>query len=372
MKIALLSPFYPYRGGIAQFSDRLYEELAREHEVRAFSFSRLYPDFLFPGKTQYVEGESAEHSERNFLPAVCRCLDSINPFSYQKTVHFIEKFQPDVLIIAYWMPFFAPAYGHIAQRLKNKTKIISLLHNAIPHEPHFWDKPLAKLLFNRSHAFMVMSEVVKADLLRIKPGARYALHPHPLYDHFGERMGKEEARNQLHLSLDKKTLLFFGLIRDYKGLDLLIDAMSFLDDSYQLLIAGEAYGSFDKYQEQINQSSAKERIRVINRYISDKEVPTFFSAADVLILPYKSATQSGVVPLAYHFDIPIVATDVGGLKTAIEEANTGVVCLPESASLACGVDELFARGKEEFVKNIQLEKKNLSWESFAKTLLLID
>ncbi len=360
MKVAILSPFYPYRGGIAQFSAMLYTAMAEEHEVKAFSFSRLYPGFLFPGKTQYVEdGDNAIE-----IPSR-RVLDSINPFSYQKTAREIADFQPDVLIIAYWMSFFGPAYGHVASRLKKKTKIISLVHNAIPHEPKFFDKPFAKLLFDRSDGFVVMSDIVKNDLSSMEPGAKFCVRPHPLYDHFGKKIEANEARKQLGLSPDKKTLLFFGLIRDYKGLDLLIDAMSGLDDDYQLLIAGECYGSFEKYETQIANSPAKNRIVAMNEYIEDSLVPVLFSATDLLILPYKSATQSGVIPVAYHFEVPVVATDVGGLRETIEQPGTGIICEPEVKSLESAVKQVFAVGGEQFVNNIRKEKENLSWGKFA-------
>ncbi|MDR0834389.1 MAG: glycosyltransferase [Candidatus Symbiothrix sp.] len=363
MKIAILSPFYPYRGGIAQFSARLYDALNVEHEVKAFSFSRLYPSVLFPGKTQFVENEDDAVS----VPAE-RVLDSVQPFSYHETVQAIEKFQPGVLIIAYWMSFFAPAYAYVAKRLKKKTKVIGLLHNALPHESHFFDKPLARLFFNQCDSFVVMSESVKRDLLALKPGANVCLTPHPLYDHFGERLLIDSARQLLSVDHYKKTLLFFGLIRDYKGLDLLIDAMNLLDDSYQLIIAGESYSSFDKYQKQIDQSTANRRIKVINCYINDLDIPIIFSAADLLVLPYKSATQSGVLPVAYHFEVPVVATDVGGLKAAIATTGTGIVCQPTAQSLANGIQEFFHSDKTLFMEAIRQEKKNLSWENFAKKI----
>ncbi|GHT01579.1 glycosyl transferase [Bacteroidia bacterium] len=364
MRIAILSPFYPYRGGIAQFSERLYDALEVNHEVKAFSFSRLYPSVLFPGKTQFVE-----HQDDAVAVPAERVLDSIQPFSYHETVHAIEKFQPDVLIIAYWMSFFAPAYTCVAKRLKKKTKVIGLLHNALPHEPHFFDKPLARLFFNQCDSFVVMSDIVKRDLLALKPEASVCLTPHPLYDHFGDRISTESSRQHLAVDHDKKTLLFFGLIRDYKGLDLLIDAMNLLDDSYQLIIAGEAYGSFDKYQKQMDQSTAKARIKVMNRYIGDMDIPIIFSAADVLMLPYKSATQSGVLPVAYHFEVPVVATDVGGLKAAIATAGTGIVCRPTAQSLADSIQEFFHTDKASFLEAIRQEKKNLSWERFAQLLI---
>jgi len=363
MRFAILSPFYPYRGGIAQFSMSLYQALTEEHAVKVFSFSRLYPGFLFPGKTQFVEkGEQVTHAPSK------RILDSINPFSYRKTAKAIEKYQPDVLVIAYWMSFFAPAYGYIAHRLRGKTRIIALVHNAIPHEPKFYDKLLSKLLFNQIDGFMVLSESVKKDLLSLYPHAKYCLQAHPLYTHFGEKQDQKKARETLNLDPNKKTLLFFGLIRDYKGLDLLLQAMSFLDNSYQLIVAGESYGDFGKYQQIIDASPAKDRIQVLNKYIDDEEVPTLFSAADALVLPYKSATQSGVIPVAYHFEIPIVATDVGNLKDTIETAGTGIVTLPQAVSIAEGIQKLFSEGTKKFITNIQTEKQKLSWEVFAQAL----
>jgi glycosyltransferase involved in cell wall biosynthesis len=363
MKIAILSPFYPYRGGIAEFSGRLYHALEVNHEVKAFSFSRLYPSVLFPGKTQFVEKIDCTHA----IPTE-RILDSVQPFSYHETVRAIEKFQPDVLIIAYWMSFFAPAYAYVAKCLKKKAKVIGLLHNALPHEPHFFDKPLARLFFNQCDSFVVMSDIVKHDLLALKPAAQICQMAHPLYDHFGDRILVDSSRQLLSVAHNKKTLLFFGLIRDYKGLDLLLDAMNLLDDSYQLIIAGESYTSFDKYQKQIDQSTAKARIKVINCYIDDLDIPIIFSAADVLVLPYKSATQSGVLPVAYHFEVPVVATDVGGLKAAVATTGTGLVCQPTSQSLADSIQAFFRSDKTPFIEAIRQEKKALSWDAFAKKI----
>ncbi len=365
MKIAILSPFYPYRGGIAQFSAMLYTALGKEHEVKAFSFSRLYPEVLFPGKSQFVE--KGDHAIEVLSE---RLLDSINPFSYQKTANAIAGYKPDILIIAYWMSFFGPALGHIANQLKKKTCIITLVHNAIPHEPRFFDRFFARLLFTRSKGFIAMSEIVKKDILSLAPDARISLQPHPLYDHFGEKISKLEARKQLEIDPGKKTLLFFGLIRDYKGLDLLIDAMPDLSDEYQLLIAGECYGSFDEYDHRIGKSPAKDRIKAMNRYIDDLLVPVLFSAADLLVLPYKSATQSGVIPVAYHFEIPVIATNVGGLRDSIEVPGTGLICNPDATSIAESVQQAFNQGLQMFTENIRQEKKKLSWENFSRKTIL--
>jgi len=363
VKIALLSPFYPYRGGIAQFSGRLYKALEKENEVKAFSFSKLYPDFLFPGETQYVN----DTENATDVPAE-RILDCLSLLSYEKTVRAIGKFQPDILLVAYWMSFFAPAYRYIASRLQKKTKIIVLVHNAIPHESRFFDKALAKLFFNRSDGFVVMSRTVEKDLQALKPEARCLLRPHPLYDHFGVRMEQNQAIQTLKIDPKKKTLLFFGLIRDYKGLDLLIDAMALLNDSYQLLIVGETYGSFDKYRKQLAVSPAKDRIYLYNRYVDDAEVPLFFSAADLVVLPYKSATQSGIIPIAYHFELPVLATNMEGLREMIESPGTGVIAEPESTAIAKGIEQFFSEDMSVFIRSIKRVKQNLSWETFTHSL----
>jgi glycosyltransferase involved in cell wall biosynthesis len=365
MKIACLSTFYPFRGGIAQFNANLLLELQKNNEVLPFTFKRQYPDFLFPGKTQYVTPDDRA-IPINSIPV----LDTINPFSYEKTAREILKFQPDILVMKCWMSFLAPSLGYVAKRLKNKgVKTLCIVDNAIPHEQKFFDRPLAKFFFKQCTNFVVMSDVVKNDLLQIFPSAKYCMLPHPLYDHFGEKIEKETAQQKLNLDRNKKTLLFFGLIRDYKGLDLLIDAMQFLDESYQLVIAGECYGDFGKYQNRIDQSPAKERITVFNRYISDAEMPVFFSATDLLVLPYRSATQSGVIPVACHFETPIVVTDVGGLRETVEKSGIGYVCRPNPESISEAILSFFNADTEHFKDNFQKEKERLSWSSFADKML---
>jgi len=364
MKIAYLSTFYPFRGGIAQFNANLYKELQKEHEVIPFTFKRQYPKFLFPGTTQYITGD-----DRAIPIDSIPVLDTANPLSYKMSARQIAKSNPDVLIMKYWMTYFAPSLGTVAKYLnKRGCKVVSILDNVIPHEQRFFDKPLTTWFLKQNSGFVAMSESVRNDLLTLQPNARFILREHPLYNHFGEKMNKRLAIEQLELAPDKKTLLFFGLIRDYKGLDLLIAAMSLLDESYQLIIAGESYGDFGKYRQAIESSPARTRIKVLNRYISDEEVPQLFSAADLLVTPYRSATQSGVIPVAYHFDVPVLATDVGGLKESIERAGTGLVCLPTVESLSEGIQEFFRSNRDIFIANIQKEKKALSWEVFAGAL----
>lgn len=364
MRIAILSPFYPYRGGLAQLNARLYTELSRQNEVKAFTFTTLYPDFLFPGKTQYVaEGDTATVIDSD------RVLNSINPFTYIRTARHINKYAPDLLIIPYWMSFLAPAYGSVCLFLNKRTKVVALVHNAIPHEKRFVDKSFARFFFNRCDAFIVMSEPVRQDLLSLKKDAKILLQPHPIYDQYAERTDKASACKALGIREDKKNLLFFGLIRDYKGLDILIEAMGMLDDSYQLIIAGESYGSFDKYTELINQSPLKDNIVVFEQYIPDDMVSALFSAADVLVLPYKSATQSGVVALAYQMELPMVATNVGALGSTVKDSETGlVVSEPTPGHIAKGIREFFSSDTISYKDSLKREKKRLSWDNFTRSI----
>lgn len=364
MKIAILSPFYPFRGGLAQLNARLYTELSKNNTVKAFTFTTLYPDCLFPGKTQFVtEDDSPQKIDSS------RILSTINPFSYFKTAKEINKFSPDILIIPYWMSFFAPAFGSVCRFLNKKIKILSLVHNAISHERVFMEKPLAKFFFNRCDAFLVMSEPVRKDLLSLRKDAKILLLPHPIYDHYKDKTGKIEAQKQLGISTEKKTLLFFGFIREYKGLDLLIEATNFLSDDYQLIIAGEVYGSFDKYEKLIDESSLKNNIKVYNHYINDDMVSLLFSATDVLVLPYRSATQSGVVAMAYQLETPMVVTDVGALGDTIKQANTGLVISSVSPQeIAETIKAFFEADNTIFIRNIKAEKERLSWKRFIESV----
>ncbi|GAB6011005.1 glycosyltransferase [Viscerimonas tarda] len=365
MKIAILSPFYPFRGGLAQLNARLYTELSLNNEVAAFSFTTLYPNFLFPGKTQFVtEGDTAKEIENK------RVLSAINPFSYIIAAKAINKFSPDILIIPYWMSFFAPAYGSVCRLLKKKTKALSLVHNATSHERTIIERPLANYFFSCCDAFIVMSEPVRKDLLSLRKDAKITLLPHPIYDQYKEKIDKEIACKQLNIDAAKKTALFFGFIRDYKGLDILIEATNYLPDDYQLVIAGECYGSFEKYAQLINSSSLKNQIVVFEQYINDDMVTTLFSAADVLVLPYRSATQSGVVALAYQLETPMVATDVGALGETLKSTETGIVAKGVSPKeMAEAIMEFFDSGKAAFyTENTRKEKQRLSWKNFIVQL----
>ena len=366
MKIAILSCFYPYRGGISQFNACLYGELSRNHDVKAFNFSRQYPEFLFPGKTQFVtEDDEAVPVESVSL------LDTANPFSYIRTYRAIREWNPDVLIVRYWMSYFGPSLGYITRRMKKHCKVISILDNVVPHEPRFFDTPLTKYFLKGSTGCVTLCEAVSHDLLRLKPDAEYTVIQHPLYSHFGQKKERAEAESKLGLKPGKKNILFFGLIRKYKGLDILLEAFGKLSDEYQLIVAGEPYGSFEPYQEIIDRLPDKERIVTELKYIKDSEVTDYFSAADLAVLPYRTATQSGISSVSYHFEVPMIVTDVGGLKETIGDRGTGIV-VPEGTpeAIAKAIENYFRNPQtaEECVKNIRSEKERLSWKGFTEKL----
>ena len=367
MRIALLSSFYPYRGGISQFNASLFNELGRKHEVKAFNFKRQYPEFLFPGKTQYVtEDDEATPIESTAL------LDTANPFTYPVACKAVRDWKPDLLLISYWMSWFAPSLGYIARHLNKRCKVVSILHNVIPHEPKFFDSPLTRYFLKGCSGHVTLCEEVASDLMRLDPKADRIVLFHPIYTHFGKNLPREEAEQKLGLLPGKKNLLFFGLIRKYKGLDILLNAFSSLDDSYQLIVAGEPYGSFQPYQELIDKSPAKDRIRLFTRYIKDSEVKNFFSAADLVVLPYRSATQSGISAISFHFEVPMVVTDVGGLRETIGDSGTGLVAnTPDAESIAEEIRRYFSDPNLQVLCSnaIRAEKERLSWKSFANKLI---
>jgi len=368
MKITFLSTFYPFRGGIAQFNALVYRALEKENSLEAITFTRQYPNILFPGKTQMV----GPHDKADAI-ASKSWLDSINPFTYWTTGRRIKKNSPDLIITKYWMTFFAPSLGFVLGMQAKKTVRISILDNVIPHEKRFFDHWCNRYFLKRNDGFIVMSDKVKKDLLSVLPGAKYLYIPHPVYDHFGEKCSKLDALKKLNLEgfVDKKIVLFFGIIRDYKGLDLLLEAFSLLDDSFHLIVAGEVYGSFEKYDLLIAEHRLKDKVSLFNHYIGDEEVKFFFSAADVGVLPYKSATQSGITSIANHFELPLIATNVGGLAETILHQKTGLIVdkvAPEA--LAESLVSFFASNQQEAFQSAirQINTEN-TWEKFGVKLL---
>jgi len=324
MKIAILSTFYPYRGGIAQFNGALYRAIEKKYEVKAFNFSLQYPKAIFPGKTQLVTKEDKVDE----IPSV-RVLNAMNPATYMSTVKHIKEFKPDVLIIGYWMPYMAPALGYVAKHMGKHCRVVSIVHNATPHEQGRMDKTLSNYFFKRNTHCIALSNAVKNDIQTNYPEIKTKVLLHPVYEHFGNVVDRAEAAKALNLDPDKKYLLFFGLIRDYKGLDQLLLSMKDLDKDIHLIVAGEVYGSFDKYAKIIKDDKLEDRVHLNLDYISDEQVKYYFSLTSTVVLPYKSGTQSGIIAIAKHFNKPIVATDVGGLSEFIQDDTEGMIVPPD-------------------------------------------
>lgn len=367
MRIAILSCFYPFRGGIAQFNTAMAEELGKENIVKAFNFTRQYPEFLFPGKTQYVTADD-EAVPTESTPV----LDTANPFSYFHTVKKIKEWKPDVLIISWWMSYFAPSLGFVAGKMNRHCKVISVLHNVIPHEPKFFDKPLTKYFLSKCHGHITLCSEVTKDLIKLIPDAKFTELFHPIYTHFGKKTDRTEATKKLKIDSETKNLLFFGLIRPYKGLDILLQAFELLDDSYRLIIAGEPYGSFAKYRDMINSSKGKSRISLFPFFIKNSDVATYFSAADLTVLPYRNASQSGISAVSWHFEVPLIVTNAGGLKKIIEETGTGLVASEITPESICNEISRYFNNKEiqeNCLLNIKTTCKKLSWKVFCKEII---
>ncbi len=364
MKITILSTAYPLRGGIAHFIGLLYKELNKNHEVKVITFKRQYPSILFPGKSQLEAGDNVEKIPTEIL------IDSINPFNWIKAGLKIKKDAPDVLIYKYWMPFFAPCFGTITRIAKRnkKTKTLVICDNVIPHERKSGDIFLTKYFFNSVDYYILLSEKVEKDLLKLLPAAKSKVLPHPVYSNFGLPLGKDEARSFLKIKAEK-VILFFGFIRDYKGLDILLEAISLLKDKLdiKLLVAGEFYSNKEKYLSLIEILDLNENLLMFTDFIPTSEVKYYFSAADCVILPYRDATQSGIVQIAMNFRKPVIATNVGGLSEVIKDGETGYIVNKENpAMLAESILKFYNEEKEgTFVSNIEKEVEKYSWEKFV-------
>ena len=367
MKIAILSCFYPYRGGISQFNASIFQELGKFNDVRAFNFKRQYPALLFPGKTQYVaENDTAVPVESTAL------LDTANPFSYIKTAAAIREWEPDLLIIRYWMPYFGPSLGYVSRHAGKGCKVVQILDNVIPHERRCLDRLLTKYFLSGGDGFVTMCREVAEDLKTFRPEAKNIILPHPIYTHFGDKLDKADAGRRLGIDTNCKILLFFGLIRQYKGLDILLEAFKSLPGDYRLIVAGEPYGSFEPYRKIIDESGCGDRIHLFLKYIEDYEVKLYFSVADLVVLPYRSATQSGISSIACHFEVPMVVTEVGGLKETVGDKGTGLLASDASPeAVRAEITKYFESEKirTSCIESIKKEKERLSWHTFCEKLL---
>ena len=382
MKIVILGTAYPYRGGLATFNERLARQFLSEgHEVEVWTFTLQYPSFLFPGKTQY----SSEKAPNDL--SIRRVLNSCNPFNWIHVGHQLRKAAPDMLICCYWMAFFAPAYGLISRiaRRNGKTKAIALVHNMMPHEPSILDKLFAPYFVKSQNGFVALSESVKEDIEKIESSlpcgegrggvSPVSVSPHPIYDHYGERMTKEEACKALGLDPKKNYMLFFGLVRAYKGLDLLLDAFAQIKDqlpSLQLIIAGEFYEDEEKYRAQIASNGLDERVILRNEFIPDADLRKYFGAADLIVQPYKSATQSGVTQVAFHFEKPMLVTNVGGLGEIVHDHQMGYACAPTADAIAEDVLDYFTNNRQAaYTAYLQKEKTKYAWSKMTEAFIKI-
>ena len=367
-KIAIIGPGHPLRGGLTTFNQRLAREfIAQGDTCVIYSFSLQYPGFLFPGTSQYTDEPAPEGLTIHTI------INSVNPLNWLKVGKRIARDRPDIILVRYWIPFMGPALGTILRIVRgNKhTRIIGLADNIIPHEKRPGDSMFTKYFIGSCHAFITMSEKVMADLRSLEKIKPARLVAHPLYDNFGEAVPKEVARQRLGLEVGDKIILFFGFIRKYKGLDILLEAMAdprIRQAGIKLLVAGEFYEDEKEYQEQIERLGINDLLILRTQFISDREVVHYFCAADVVVQPYRNATQSGVTPLAYHFEKPMVVTNVGGLPSMVPDHKCGLVAEVDPEAIATAILEFYQLGEAFFIPHLRSEKQKLSWSQLTDTI----
>jgi glycosyltransferase involved in cell wall biosynthesis len=375
MKVMIIGPAWPLRGGLATFDQRLCRAFLEESlDCSIISFSLQYPGFLFPGATQYSSDPAPDGIE------IRTEINSINPLNWLSLGRRLKKEEPDLLVVRYWIPFMGPALGSLLRIVKRnkKTKVIAITDNVLPHEKRFGDKTLTKYFLNSCDAFVTMSDAVMEDLRAFeknKPAKRVI---HPLYDNFGEILTRAEARNflnekkKLQIGSEEKIILFFGFIRKYKGLDILLRAMAdpmLKNSGIRLLVAGEFYEDQTSYQQLIRELQIGDQLILNTDFIPDSEVKYYVCAADAIVQPYRHATQSGVTPLAYHFEKPMIVSNVGSFAEHVHHEETGLVAEPEPASLARAILRFYELGGEYFIPHLRNEKIKYSWKNLVNTLL---
>ncbi|MFT3903707.1 MAG: glycosyltransferase [Niabella sp.] len=372
-KVIIIGPGHPLRGGLATFNHRLAKEfMDNGHDCELWSFSLQYPSFLFPGKSQYSDDPAPTG-----IPIYSK-INSINPLNWWAVGNALKRKRPDIIVVRYWLPLMGPALGsiiRIAKRNKH-SKVICIADNIIPHEKRPGDTAFTKYFIKSCDGFITMSDKVLSDLKQFTMTKPAQLVQHPLYDNFGSIIPKTEARQHLSILSDEKIILFFGFIRKYKGLDLLLQAMKIVKEKAlaenrqiaKLLIAGEFYEDEKPYTEMISQLGLNNDVILRTNFIADNEVKYYLCAADVLVQPYKNATQSGVTPLAYYFEKPMVVTNVGGLPQLVPHGQCGLVAEPDAPSIAAAIDSFFELGEEHFIPHIRTEKKKFSWSNIVNAI----
>jgi glycosyltransferase involved in cell wall biosynthesis len=370
-KIVIIGPAHPLRGGLASYNERLAKEFIDEgHDASIYTFSYQYPSFLFPGTTQF----STEPAPANI--SIKAAINSVNPLNWISVGNELKKLKPDVIVVRYWLPFMGPCLGTILRRVKkNKhTQIVCIADNIIPHEKRPGDTIFTRYFVKPVDRFITMSEKVLEDLKKFASDKPAQFIPHPLYDNFGEKISKEEARKHLSITGDVHIVLFFGFIRKYKGLDILLNSIKLLNTEYgikniRLLVAGEFYEDEKNYERLLNDPEIKPYLILHTKFIADSEVKYYLCAADCVAQPYRSATQSGVTPLAYHFEVPMIVTNVGGLPSLVPDGKAGLIAEPNAENIAEKIIEYFSRGENFFIPFLKEEKKKYSWSVMTKAIL---
>jgi D-inositol-3-phosphate glycosyltransferase len=373
MKILIIGPANPYRGGIAALNERLAIQLIKEgHEVEIISFTLQYPKILFPGKSQYTNAIPPEG-----VP-ILRMINSINPLNWLFTGIKLSKKRADLVLVRFWLPMMAPSTGTICKIIRRNriSKVIAIVDNLLPHEIRQGDKIFTQYFINQTDGLLAMSECVFNDLDLFRKNQPKKLSPHPIYDHYGENIPKEEAIKKLNLDISTSYILFFGFIRDYKGLDILLEA--FADElvknlNIKLIVAGEFYSNEKEYRLLIEKLDIRDKVILRTDYIPDNMVNQYFCAASLITQPYISATQSGVTQIGYHFNKPMLVTNVGGLSEIIEDGKCGYVVNPDPKSIANALFDFFQNNREPvMVKEVTIAKQKFSWENFTKSIFEIN
>lgn len=368
MRIVICGPAHPYRGGIAAYNERLAQQLLQEGDAAAiYTFRLQYPSFLFPGKSQYDHGYAPDG-----VP-ITRAINSVNPINWFNIGLRLRRTRPDLVIMRYWLPFLAPALGFIARLVRSNrhTRVVTIFDNVVPHEKRFGDKLLTKFFVKSIDGALVMTKAVENDLRQFSADMPCVISPHPLFDNYSVPVSRAEAIVRLKLCPSDRFMLFFGFIRGYKGLDLLLRAMGeqcIRDLGVKLIVAGEFYEDEKPYFDLIHSLGLEERITFHSHFISDEEVKYYFSAASLVVQPYRSATQSGVTQVAYHFNKPMIVTNVGGLAEIVPDGRCGFVVEPEPEAIADAICRFFAGDEERFAAGIEEQKKLYSWDRLTEAI----
>lgn len=368
MRIVICGPAHPYRGGIAAYNERLAQQLLQEGDAAAiYTFKLQYPSFLFPGKTQFDHGYAPEG-----VP-ITRAINSVNPLNWFNIGLRLRRTRPDLVIMRYWLPFLAPALGFIARLVRSNrhTKVITIFDNVVPHEKRFGDRILTRFFVRSINGALVMTKAVENDLRQFSAVMPCVISPHPLFDNYSVPVSRAEAFVRLKLCPADRFILFFGFIREYKGLDLLLRAMAeqcVRDLGVKLIVAGEFYESEKPYFDLIHQLELGDKITFHSHFISDDEVKYYFSAASLVVQPYRSATQSGVTQVAYHFNKPMIVTNVGGLAEIVPDGVCGYVVEPDPAAIAGAICDFFSSDENRFAAGIEEKKKEYSWDRLTEAI----